>query len=64
MVAGMTPLLEIKGVHKNFGGVVALDGIDLSLPAGDLTCIIGPNGCGKTTPVSYTHLTLPTILRV
>jgi urea ABC transporter ATP-binding protein UrtD len=45
----MTPLLEIKGVHKNFGGVVALDGVDLSLPAGDLACIIGPNGCGKTT---------------
>jgi urea ABC transporter ATP-binding protein UrtD len=49
MVVGMTPLLEIKGVHKNFGGVVALDGIDLSLAAGDLACIIGPNGCGKTT---------------
>jgi urea transport system ATP-binding protein len=45
----MTPLLEIKGVSKNFGGVVALDGVDLSLPASDLACIIGPNGCGKTT---------------
>jgi ABC-type uncharacterized transport system ATPase subunit len=45
----MTPLLEIKGVHKSFGGVVALDGVGLSLPSGGLACIIGPNGCGKTT---------------
>lgn len=45
----MTPLLEIKGVRKNFGGVIALDGLNLSLAAGDLACVIGPNGCGKTT---------------
>ncbi len=45
----MTPLLEIKGVYKNFGGVVALEGVDFSLSGGDLACIIGPNGCGKTT---------------
>jgi len=45
----MAPLLEVKGVHKNFGGVVALDGVDLALPSGDLACVIGPNGCGKTT---------------
>jgi ABC-type uncharacterized transport system ATPase subunit len=49
---GMAPLLEIKGVHKNFGGVVALDGIDVLLPAGDLSCVIGPNGCGKTTLIN------------
>jgi ABC-type uncharacterized transport system ATPase subunit len=45
----MAPLLEVTGVHKNFGGVVALDGVDLALPSGDLACVIGPNGCGKTT---------------
>lgn len=45
----MAPLLEIKGVRKNFGGVVALDGVDLALATGGLACIIGPNGCGKTT---------------
>ena len=45
----VSPLLEIKGIHKSFGGVIALDGIDLSLEPGSLTCIIGPNGCGKTT---------------
>src|SRR6516165_5508920 len=47
--SGMTPLLEIKGVHKNFGGLIALDGVELALAAGGLACIIGPNGCGKTT---------------
>jgi ABC-type uncharacterized transport system ATPase subunit len=41
--------LQIAGVRKNFGGVVALDGVDLTLRAGSITCIIGPNGCGKTT---------------
>jgi ABC-type uncharacterized transport system ATPase subunit len=45
----MAPLLEVKGVHKNFGGVVALDGVDVALPRGDVACVIGPNGCGKTT---------------
>ena len=45
----MSPLLEIGGICKIFGGLVALDGVDLSVDAGSLTCIIGPNGCGKTT---------------
>jgi ABC-type uncharacterized transport system ATPase subunit len=45
----MAPLLEATGIHKNFGGVVALNGVDLALPSGDLACVIGPNGCGKTT---------------
>ena len=41
--------MEISGICKNFGGVIALDGVDLSVETGSLTCIIGPNGCGKTT---------------
>ena len=45
----MSPLLEISGICKNFGGLIALDGVDLSVETGSLTCIIGPNGCGKTT---------------
>jgi ABC-type branched-subunit amino acid transport system ATPase component len=43
------PLLELDGVTKAFGGVRAVDGVDLALGAGELRCIIGPNGCGKTT---------------
>lgn len=47
----MTPaaLLEVRGVTKRFGGIRALDGVDLSLSRGELVGIIGPNGSGKTT---------------
>jgi branched-chain amino acid transport system ATP-binding protein len=43
------PLLEIKGLTKRFGGVVASDAIALDVPRGELHAIIGPNGAGKTT---------------
>ncbi len=43
------PLLSITGLTKRFGGVVALDGADLSVEAGTLTGLIGPNGAGKST---------------
>ena len=41
--------LEVAKVTMRFGGIVALDGLDLSLEKGELRCILGPNGCGKTT---------------
>lgn len=43
------PVLEISGVVKHFGGVQALDGVDLSIRVGSLTALIGPNGAGKST---------------
>ena len=45
----MTPLLEVRGAVKHFGGVPALDGIDLDVAAGEVVAIIGPNGAGKST---------------
>jgi branched-chain amino acid transport system ATP-binding protein len=43
------PLLEIRGLVRRFGGVSAVDGIDLDFDAGELVTVIGPNGAGKTT---------------
>src|SRR5215475_4444098 len=43
------PMLEIRGLTKRFGGVLASDGISLDVPAGELHAIIGPNGAGKST---------------
>jgi branched-chain amino acid transport system ATP-binding protein len=42
-------LLAVDGLTKRFGGVLASDGITLSVPRGELHAIIGPNGAGKTT---------------
>ena len=42
-------LLALEGVTRRFGGLVAVDGVDLSVAQGGVTAIIGPNGAGKTT---------------
>jgi len=43
------PLLEVSGVVKKFGGLVALDGVDLAVNPGTFSILAGPNGSGKTT---------------
>ncbi len=45
----MTRLLEARGLSKRFGGVLALDGLDLSVAPNEIIGLIGPNGSGKTT---------------
>jgi branched-chain amino acid transport system ATP-binding protein len=45
----MIPLLEVSALVRRFGGVTAVNGIDLSVSEGELVSIIGPNGAGKTT---------------
>jgi branched-chain amino acid transport system ATP-binding protein len=42
-------IISARGVTRSFGGLVALDNIDLDVPAGIVQAIIGPNGSGKTT---------------
>ncbi len=49
VLAAGQPLLELRGICKQFGGIKALDGVDLSIPAGSIYGLIGPNGAGKTT---------------
>ena len=43
------PIIAARGVTRRFGGLVALDNIDLDIPKGIVQAIIGPNGSGKTT---------------
>jgi branched-chain amino acid transport system ATP-binding protein len=43
------PLLEVKGLTKNFGGLTAVNTLDLSVEKGEVVGLIGPNGAGKTT---------------
>ena len=41
--------LQLVGVSKRFGEVVAVDAVDLTIPGGSYCCLLGPSGCGKTT---------------
>ncbi len=46
---GATPVLELTGLSRSFGGLHAVQGVNLKVFAGDRKAIIGPNGAGKTT---------------
>src|SRR5687767_13810671 len=55
----MTYAIEAKGLVKRFGETTALDGVDLTVPTGEILGVLGPNGAGKTTAVRI----LATLLR-
>ncbi len=48
----MTPAIQIQQVHKRFGAVQALSGIDLDVAPGEFFGLLGPNGAGKTTLIN------------
>jgi ABC-2 type transport system ATP-binding protein len=45
-------VVEIEGLQKRYGSVVALDGVDLEVRQGEIFALLGPNGAGKTTLIS------------
>ncbi|OZM74368.1 daunorubicin/doxorubicin resistance ABC transporter ATP-binding protein DrrA [Amycolatopsis antarctica] len=53
------PAVQVKNLHKSFGGTRALDGVDLTMRKGEVFALLGPNGAGKTTAVRI----LTTLLR-
>ena len=56
----MSDIIEARGLVKKYGDVIALDGLDLSVPEGTVYGLLGPNGAGKTTTVRIlTTLLLP-----
>ena len=44
-----SPIIEVKNLHKKFGNLEVLKGVDLNIYKGDAIAIIGPSGCGKST---------------
>jgi ABC-type branched-subunit amino acid transport system ATPase component len=50
--AGESLALETRGLSKRFGGLVAVDGLTMAVPRGQIRGLIGPNGSGKTTTVN------------
>jgi len=52
-------ILELKEVNKSFGGLLAVNKVNLSVSKGELRALIGPNGAGKTTLLNLINGTLP-----
>jgi ABC-2 type transport system ATP-binding protein len=50
-MTGQPPSVRLRGVHKNFGQVRAVRGVDLTVRPGEIVAFLGPNGAGKTTTI-------------
>jgi branched-chain amino acid transport system ATP-binding protein len=55
----MTPLLRVQGLHKAFGGLVAVNGLSFHVDRGEIVGLLGPNGSGKTTALNLVSGLLP-----
>ncbi len=61
MIPNPDPILELSAVRKQFGGLIAVDALDVSVRKGEIFSLIGPNGAGKTTVFNMiTGLDVPT----
>jgi branched-chain amino acid transport system ATP-binding protein len=59
------PILETHGLSKRFGGLLAVDGLDLAVAEGEIHALIGPNGAGKTTVLNLvTRIYAPSAGRI
>ncbi|HEV2374603.1 MAG TPA: ABC transporter ATP-binding protein [Streptosporangiaceae bacterium] len=48
------PAIELRGIHKHFGHVHAVKGVDLTVASGEIVAFLGPNGAGKTSTIDIT----------
>jgi branched-chain amino acid transport system ATP-binding protein len=48
-ISAPEPLLQVKGLSAGYGKIVVLEGVDLTIGAGEIVALLGPNGAGKTT---------------
>ncbi|SFT29854.1 amino acid ABC transporter ATP-binding protein [Streptomyces sp. ok210] len=55
-MADMTAAIEIQGLHKSFGDVDVLRGIDFTVAPGEVVCVVGPSGSGKSTLLRCVNL--------
>jgi ABC-type polar amino acid transport system ATPase subunit len=53
------PMLKLQGVHKRFGKLEVLKGVDLDVAKGEVVCILGPSGSGKSTLLRCVNLLEP-----
>ncbi len=51
-----TPVISIRGLHKSFGDLMVLQGVDIDVHAGEVVCVIGPSGSGKSTLLRCVNL--------
>lgn len=53
MIGGaiLSQIISIKDMYKSFFGVIALDGMDFTMDCGEVRCLVGENGCGKSTMI-------------
>ncbi len=53
------PMLQLKGIHKRFGALEVLKGVDLDVQRGEVVCVLGPSGSGKSTLLRCVNLLEP-----